>query len=124
MTDVSSPRRLRISKDKDELSVSFSDDETFDFTSEFLRVQSPSAEVRGHSEAERKTVGGKRNVRIKSVVPVGNYAVRITFDDNHSSGIFSWDYFRQNGRNMAKVWENYLAELDKKGMDRDTPQMI
>jgi len=124
MTDVSSPRRLRISKDKDELSITFSDDETFDFTSEFLRVQSPSAEVRGHSEAERKTVGGKRNVRIKSVVPVGNYAVRITFDDNHSSGIFSWDYFRQNGRNMAEVWEKYLGELEKKGMDRDTPQLI
>lgn len=124
MTGNSNPSRLRISKDKDELSITFSDDETFDFTSEFLRVQSPSAEVRGHSEAERKTVGGKRNVRIKSVVPVGNYAVRITFDDNHSSGIFSWDYFRQNGRNMAEVWEKYLSELEKKGMDRDTPQLI
>ncbi len=124
MTDVSSPRSLRISKDKDELSITFSDDETYVFTAEFLRVQSPSAEVRGHSEAERKTVGGKRNVRIKTVKPVGNYAVRITYDDNHSSGIYSWAYFRQNGRNMDGVWAEYLAELEKKGMNRDTPQMI
>jgi len=104
--------------------VSFGTDKIYDFTAEFLRVQSPSAEVRGHSEADRKTVGGKRNVRIKSVEPVGNYAVRIAFDDNHSSGIFSWEYFRTKGQNMAEVWEAYLAELDKKGMDRDTPQII
>lgn len=124
MTDISSPSFLRISKDKDMLSVSFGGDEIYDFTAEFLRVQSPSAEVRGHSESDRKTVGGKRNVRIVSVAPIGNYAVRITFDDSHSSGIYSWDFFRENGHDMAKIWAGYLAELDKKGMDRDTPKII
>ncbi|VAW10172.1 FIG028220: hypothetical protein co-occurring with HEAT repeat protein [hydrothermal vent metagenome] len=123
MTEATNPSQLRVGKDKDRLSIAFGPDKTYEFTAEFLRVQSPSAEVRGHSEAERKTVGGKRNVRIVSVTPVGNYAVRIEFDDGHSSGIFSWDFFHDNGRNKDAIWAAYLAELAAKGMDRDTPQM-
>lgn len=117
------PSGLTINSAKDLLTVSFGDVE-YAFSAEFLRVQSPSAEVRGHSESERKTVGGKRNVKIESVKPVGNYAVRIGFDDGHSSGIYSWEFFRENGADMDAVWQTYLGELAAKNMDRDTPQMV
>ena len=84
-----------------------------------MRVNSPSAEVKGHSPDERKTVGGKRNVKVLEVEPVGNYAVRLVFDDLHSTGIYSWDYFIDLGRNQQRMWRDYLAELSGKGMSRD-----
>jgi len=84
-------------------------------------VTSPSAEVQGHSEAERKTVGGKRNVTILSVDPVGNYAVRIGFDDMHSTGIYSWVFLRDLGSNAGQRFQSYLDDLQAKGLDRDRP---
>jgi len=84
-----------------------------------LRVRSPSAEVQGHSPAERRTVGGKRDVRILEVQPVGNYAVRLVFDDTHSTGIFSWDYLFELGRNREASWRQYLDELMDKKLSRD-----
>jgi DUF971 family protein len=84
-----------------------------------LRVTSPSAEVQGHSAAERKTVGGKRNVAILSVDAVGNYAVRLGFDDMHSSGIYSWTFLRDLGENAEAKFQAYLDDLAAKGLDRD-----
>ena len=116
------PTELRLRKDKAALTVAFDTDEAFEFPAEFLRVHSPSAEVQGHSPDERKTVGGKRYVIITEVHPVGNYAVRLVFDDMHSTGIFSWDYFLKLGRDQARMWRAYLDELAAKGLTRDPPK--
>lgn len=113
------PTELRLSKDKRTLTVVFEGDESFALPAEYLRVKSPSAEVQGHSAEERKTVPGKRNVAILKVDPIGNYAVRLTFDDMHSTGIFAWDYLRQLGLNQPQYWQDYLDELAAKGMTRD-----
>src|SRR3954452_17900313 len=86
------PTELRLHKDRKTLTVTFDTGESFDLAAEYLRVRSPSAEVQGHSPAERKTVAGKANVAILEVHPIGNYAVRLVFDDMHSTGIYSWDY--------------------------------
>jgi DUF971 family protein len=115
------PTELRLRKDKTALAIAFDDGEAFEFSAEFLRVHSPSAEVQGHSPDERKTVGGKRNVAILEVHPVGNYAVRLVFDDMHSTGIFSWDYFARLGRDHERMWRAYLDELAAKGLSRDAP---
>ena len=101
--------------------VAFDDGRTFELSAELLRVTSPSAEVQGHSEAERKTVGGKRNVAILSVDPVGNYAVRLGFDDMHSTGIYSWAFLRELGENADRRLQEYLDDLQAKGLDRDRP---
>jgi DUF971 family protein len=115
------PVEIRLSKDRRTLRVAFDDGRSFDLSAELLRVTSPSAEVQGHSEAERKTVGGKRNVTILSVDPVGNYAVRLGFDDMHSTGIYSWAFLRDLGENAARRFQDYLDDLQAKGLDRDRP---
>ena len=112
------PTELRLGKDKKSLSVAFDNGERCELPAEYLRVKSPSAEVQGHSPDERKTVPGKRNVMILEVIPIGNYAVRLVFDDMHSTGIFSWDYLSELGRNQGKYWQDYLDELASKGMSR------
>jgi DUF971 family protein len=116
------PTEVRLRKDKAALRVTFETGEAFEFPAEFLRVLSPSAEVQGHSPEERKTVPGKRNVTIIEVHPVGNYAVRLVFDDLHSTGIFSWDYFLKLGRGQDRLWRDYLDDLASKGMSRDPPK--
>jgi DUF971 family protein len=115
------PVEIRLPKDRRTLRVAFDDGRTFDLPAELLRVTSPSAEVQGHSEAERKTVGGKRNVTILSVDPVGNYAVKIGFDDMHSTGIYSWAFLHDLGENADRRFQNYLDDLQAKGLDRDRP---
>jgi DUF971 family protein len=115
------PSELRLHKDRKTLTVTFSNGEHFDLAAEYLRVKSPSAEVQGHSAAERKTVAGKRNVAILEVLPVGNYAVRLVFDDMHSTGIFGWDYLHELGHNHARYWQDYLDELAAKNLTRDPP---
>ena len=115
------PVEIRLPKDRRTLRVAFDDGRSFDLPAELLRVTSPSAEVQGHSEAERKTVGGKRNVTILSVDPVGNYAVRIGFDDMHSTGIYSWAFLHDLGENADRRFQNYLDDLQAKGLDRDRP---
>ena len=117
------PVEIRLPKDRRALHVTFDDGKVFDLSAELLRVTSPSAEVQGHSEAERKTVGGKRNVTILSVDPVGNYAVRIGFDDMHSTGIYSWTFLRDLGVNAGRRFQEYLDDLQAKGLDRDRPGM-
>jgi DUF971 family protein len=116
------PTELRLAKDRKALTVSFDTGESFRLEAEYLRVMSPSAEVQGHSPDERKTVPGKRQVAILELHPVGNYAVRLTFDDLHSTGIYSWDYLLELGRAHARKWQDYLDELASKGLSRDPPQ--
>jgi DUF971 family protein len=102
------PTELRLHKDRRTLTIAFDTGETFDL----------SAEVQGHSPDERKTVGGKQNVAILEVNPIGNYAVRLVFDDMHSTGIFSWEYLHELGRDRDANWQGYLDELAGKGLTR------
>ncbi|MCK9908139.1 DUF971 domain-containing protein [Microbacteriaceae bacterium K1510] len=113
------PSELRLHKDRKTLTITFDGGESFDLPAEYLRVTSPSAEVQGHSAEERKTVPGKRDVMILEVLPVGNYAVRLVFDDMHSTGIYGWDYLAELGRNQPKYWQDYLNELAAKNLSRD-----
>jgi DUF971 family protein len=113
------PTELRLAKDRRSLIVSFDSGESFSLEAEYLRVMSPSAEVQGHSAEERKTVPGKRQVAILEVNPIGNYAVRLVFDDMHSTGLYSWDYFAELGRERDSKWQGYLDELAGKGLSRD-----
>ena len=115
------PIEIRLAKDRRSLAIVFDDNASFTLSAELLRVTSPSAEVQGHSEAERKTVGGKRNVAILSVDPVGNYAVRIGFDDMHNTGIYSWAFLHDLGINAEARFQNYLDDLAAKGLNRDKP---
>jgi DUF971 family protein len=112
------PIEIRLHKDRRALSVGFDNGESFSLAAEYLRVKSPSAEVQGHSPDERKTVPGKRNVEILEVLQVGNYAVRLSFDDMHSTGIFTWDYLLDLGRGHVRYWQEYLDELSAKGLSR------
>ena len=113
------PKELRVAKDRRSLTVSFDNGETYILSAEFLRVASPSAEVQGHSAEQRVTVPGKINVAIMKMEPVGNYAVRIIFDDMHDTGLFSWDYLIELGRNKDDRWQAYLDELAEKGLSRE-----
>src|SRR5215212_672942 len=106
------PTELRLSKDRRTLRIAFDDGSAFELPAEYLRVTSPSAEVQGHSPSERKTVPGKRNVMVIGVEPVGNYAVRLVFDDLHATGIFGWDYLHRLGIEREARWQAYLDELD------------
>jgi DUF971 family protein len=115
------PVEIRLVKDRRALNVTFDDGTTFNLSAELLRVTSPSAEVQGHSESQRKTVGGKRNVTILSVDPVGNYAVRIGFDDMHNTGIYSWAFLYELGLNAEQRFKDYLDDLSAKSLDRDRP---
>lgn len=116
---MQAPKELRVSKDRKLLTVTFPNHQPIELTSELLRVVSPSAEVQGHSPEQRVTVPGKRNVAILKIEPVGNYAVRITFDDTHDTGIFTWNYLHELGHEKEARWEAYLAELQDKGLSRD-----
>jgi DUF971 family protein len=115
------PTELRLHKDRKALTVTFDNAESFELAAEYLRVRSPSAEVQGHSPSERRVVAGKRDVQILELNPIGNYAVRLVFDDTHSTGIFSWDYLFELGRNHDKYWQEYLKELADKKLSRDPP---
>jgi DUF971 family protein len=112
------PTELRLHKDRKVLTVAFEGGESFDLAAEYLRVRSPSAEVQGHSPAERKIVAGKRDVGIIEVHPVGNYAVRLVFDDLHSTGIFSWTYLFELGERREDYWRDYLDELRVNNLSR------
>jgi DUF971 family protein len=102
------PTEIRLSPDKRTLTVTFDDGETFALPAEYLRVESPSAEVQGHSPSEKKTVTGKDQVTIAAVEPVGNYAVRLVFDDGHNTGLYAWDYLHELGRELDSRWLAYL----------------
>jgi DUF971 family protein len=117
------PRELRLAPGGRSLHVSFESGEAFDIDAEYLRVMSPSAEVQGHNESQRKTVGGKRQVAIIGVEPVGTYAVRLSFDDMHDTGIYTWRKLFTLGATYATAWQTYLDELTAKGLSRDKAGM-
>ena len=101
------------------MEIAFSDGSHFRLPYEYLRVYSPSAEVRGHGPGQEVLQAGKRSVEIRSLEPVGSYAVQPTFSDGHSTGIYSWEYLYELGRDQEKLWADYLAKLDKAGASRD-----
>ncbi len=113
------PTEIKLKKAEKTLEVSFDTGEAFSYPAEYLRVESPSAEVQGHSAAQKKTVPGRRHVGIMNLEPVGNYAVRIVFDDLHDTGIFSWQYLYELGKDHDARWANYLAALEAQGLSRD-----
>ena len=103
------PTEIRLSADRRVLNVAFEDGSRFALPAEYLRVSSPSAEVQGHSPLERKVIGGKRAVAILAVEPIGNYAVKLGFDDMHDTGIYGWGYLHTLGRDYDARWETYLS---------------
>lgn len=113
------PTELRLKDGGRLLIVSFDDGARYELSAEYLRVTSPSAEVQGHSPAERKTVAGKKDALIISAEPIGNYAVKLGFDDMHDTGIYSWSYLRDLGAEQASRWAAYLDELTAKGLSRE-----
>ncbi len=113
------PTELRLKKSERILEVDFDDGNTFAISAELLRVESPSAEVQGHGSGQKKTVPGKRAVAIEKVEPVGTYAVRLIFSDSHDSGLFTWDYLHELGRDADAKMDAYLSALEEKGLSRD-----
>ncbi len=113
------PVEIRLKKAEKVLEIDFDDGRSFSFPAEFLRVYSPSAEVTGHGPGQRVIVAGRRHVGIMELIPVGNYAVQIKFDDLHDTGIFSWDYFYQLGETQDELWQQFLDALEAKGLSRD-----
>ena len=93
-------------------------DKSFDLAAEYLRVYSPSAEVMGHAPGQEKLQVGKENVSIQNIVPVGNYAIQIIYDDGHDTGIYSWDYLYELSSTYAERWDNYLKKLKEAGYER------
>ncbi|CAN7493860.1 gamma-butyrobetaine hydroxylase-like domain-containing protein [Bosea sp. LjRoot237] len=113
------PSEIRLSKDRRTLHVTFESGESHALSAELLRVESPSAEVQGHGPTQKQTVPGKRDVEILKVEPVGHYAVRLTFDDMHDTGIYGWDYLRELGRDGEAKLQAYLDDLAAKGLSRE-----
>lgn len=116
------PTEIRLKRAERVLEVVFDDGARFTLPAEYLRVESPSAEVQGHAPDQKVIVSGRREVGIIRVEPVGHYAIRIVFDDLHDSGIYSWDYLYQLGAEQAERWAAYEAELAAKGLSRDPPR--
>ncbi|MGA9795125.1 MAG: DUF971 domain-containing protein [Rhizomicrobium sp.] len=116
--DTPWPSEIRLAPDKAHLKIAFESGEHFVLAAEYLRVESPSAEVQGHSAEQKQIVGGKRAVKIAALEPVGNYAVRIVFDDGHDSGLFSWSYLCELGREHRTKWPAYLKALKDRRLER------
>jgi DUF971 family protein len=110
---------LRLRRAERSLHVAFADGSAFDLPAEYLRVESPSAEVQGHGPGQKVIVAGRREVGILRVEPVGHYAVRIVFDDLHDTGIFSWDFLHRLGREQAERWAEYERALAARGLSRE-----
>ena len=113
------PGEIRYLAADKRLEIDFDNGVTFTYPVELLRVESPSAEVQGHGPSDKKVVAGRRHVGILEIEPVGNYAVRIKFDDLHDTGIFSWQYLYQLGRNQDEIWRAYLSALEAQGLSRE-----
>lgn len=113
------PSEIRLGSDKTSLFVSFESGESFTLSAELLRVESPSAEVQGHGVGQKTTPAGKRHVRITGIEPVGNYAVRLVFDDGHDTGLFSWDILHDYGTRQDRLMQDYEARLAEAGQGRD-----
>lgn len=112
------PEEIRLSPDKTMLTLHFSDGASGSLAAEYLRVESPSAEVQGHAPDEKRLIGGKKSVLITGLEPVGNYAVRIQFSDGHDSGLFTWPYLKRLIVEREELWGAYLKKLDEAGLSR------
>jgi DUF971 family protein len=117
--DTPTPTQIVVHKQSRILDVAFSDGSSFRMPFEFLRVLSPSAEVRGHGPGQETLQTGKRDVGIDVLEPVGNYGVQPRFSDGHATGIYSWDYLHWLGVNQESLWQDYLERLEKAGASRD-----
>jgi len=115
-TDIKLHQKSRI------LEIAFDDGSHFNLPCEYLRVYSPSAEVRGHGPGQEVLQVGKENVNITHIEPVGTYAVSLFFDDGHNTGIYSWDWLHHLGRNQESLWKQYLERLEKAGHQRKAPK--
>ena len=111
------PENVILSENKKEITLDYGASSSI-MSAEFLRVNSPSAEVKGHNSEQKKLVSGKKDVTVKSIELVGNYAIRLIFSDDHSTGIYTWRYLQDLFRGKDKVWKEYLSELEKKGLSR------
>jgi len=113
------PVEIRLKQSEKALEIDFDDGSTFHYPAELLRVESPSAEVQGHGPEQKTTVAGRRHVGIMAIEPVGNYAIRIKFDDLHDTGIFTWRYLYGVGKHADEIFEAYLKALEAKGLKRE-----
>jgi DUF971 family protein len=113
------PVEIRHKQAERQLEVEFDNGKVFTFAAELLRVESPSAEVQGHGPGQKQVVAGRREIGIMEIGAVGNYAIRIKFDDLHDTGIFTWQYLYDLGLNQAEVWQSYLDALETQGLSRD-----
>ena len=113
------PKEIRLKREEKILEIDFEDGKSFSLSAELLRVESPSAEVQGHGPGQKTIVPGRRHVGIMEVEPVGNYAIRLKFDDLHDTGIFSWDTLYDYGERQDELWQDYLNALEDQGLSRD-----
>jgi len=113
------PVEIRNKTAERRLEIDFDSGECYSLPAELLRVESPSAEVQGHNPSQKQIIAGKRGVSIRALEPVGNYAVRIVFDDGHESGLFSWKYLFELGQRQDEIWRRYLSALDERRLSRD-----
>ena len=122
MNDISTknwPLEIRIKSKEKALEIDFDNGESFIIKAELLRVESPSAEIQGHGSGQKVTLAGRRHIGILSVEPVGNYAIKISFDDMHDTGIYSWQYLYDWGANQNDLWHDYLSRVEELGFSRD-----
>jgi DUF971 family protein len=113
------PLEIRYDSKAKAVEIDFDDGQSFTYPAEFLRVESPSAEVQGHGPGQKQIVPGRKHVGIMAIEPVGNYAVRIRFDDLHDTGIYSWAYLRELGERQDELWAEYLKNLEVQGLSRE-----
>ncbi|MBT3531730.1 MAG: DUF971 domain-containing protein [Gammaproteobacteria bacterium] len=118
--DNQTPSDIRLHKKSGVLELVYGDSRSYQLTAEFLRVHSPSAEVRGHGKGQEVLQTGKRQVKLINLEPVGNYAIKLIFDDGHNSGIYSWNYLLELGKGKEELWERYLSKLEQAGANRDS----
>jgi DUF971 family protein len=116
------PSEIRLRRAEQVVEIAWPDGARFRLPAEYLRVESPSAEVQGHAPDQKVIVAGRRHVGIMGIEPVGNYAVRIVFDDLHDTGIYSWEYLHTLGVEQPARWAAYLAELGARGLSREPPR--
>ncbi len=113
------PTEIRLKREEKTLEIDFEDGKSFRLPAELLRVESPSAEVQGHGPSQKTLVAGRRHVGIMAVEPVGNYAIRIKFDDMHDTGIYSWDTLYDYGQRQEEMWQDYLNAIEAERLSRD-----
>ena len=113
------PTEIRLKREEKALEIDFEDGKSFCLPAELLRVESPSAEVQGHGPSQKTLVAGRRHVGIMAVEPVGNYAIRIKFDDMHDTGIYSWDTLYDYGQRQEEMWQDYLNAIEAESLSRD-----